>query len=90
MTEGPKIADLDLPSLPLIYYPDPRLTEACTPVEDPEGTLAAFAGLEGKVELDELGTEFKYETRGETTFCRATQTWRVKYQTLTVDPEQVT
>ncbi len=35
MSQDDKIADLDVSALRLIYYPDPRLTEMCAPVQDP-------------------------------------------------------
>jgi len=61
---------------------------ARTPTDDPEGAFAAFGDLAD--EVDELATKFEYEMRGETAFCRATQTWRIEYQTLSGDPEQTT
>lgn len=30
-----KIHNVDIPSLEMVYYPDPRLKEVCTPIEDP-------------------------------------------------------
>ena len=59
-----------------------------TPAADPEGELAAFGAL--AEEIDERSTQFEYETRGESAFCRATQLWRIQFQTLTGDPEQAT
>ncbi len=35
MSQDDKIADVDVSALRLIYYPDPRLTEMCEPVQDP-------------------------------------------------------
>jgi hypothetical protein len=36
---------------------------------------------------DEAGTKFEYE-QGETSFCRATMTWRILYQSRVDDAEQ--
>ena len=38
---------------------------------------------------DETGTKFEYE-RGETSFCRATQTFRIAYQSRADDAEKLT
>ncbi len=35
MSGNAKIERVDIPSLAIIYYPDPRLREVCEPVEDP-------------------------------------------------------
>lgn len=37
---------------------------------------------------DEVGTKFEYE-QGETSFCRATMTFRIQYQSRVDDAEQV-
>ena len=37
---------------------------------------------------DEVGTKFEYE-QGETSFCRATMTFRIQYQSRADDAEQV-
>ena len=47
-----------------------------------------FGGLANSP-ADELGTKFEYE-QGETSFCRATQSFRIEYQTRSGDPESLT
>ncbi len=47
-----------------------------------------FGGL-ANGPADELGTKFEYE-QAETSFCRATQTFRIEYQTRTDDAETLT
>ncbi len=48
----------------------------------------AFGGL-ANGPADEIGTKFEYE-QSETSFCRATQTFRIEYQTRTGDAESLT
>jgi hypothetical protein len=47
-----------------------------------------FGGLANQA-ADEIGTKFEYE-QAETSFCRATQTFRIEYQTRTGDAESLT
>ena len=47
-----------------------------------------FGGLANDP-ADELGTKFEYE-QAETSFCRATQTFRIQYQSRTGDAENLT
>lgn len=47
-----------------------------------------FGGLANHP-VDEVGTKFEYE-QAETSFCRATQTFRIEYQTRTGDAESLT
>ena len=47
-----------------------------------------FGGLANSL-ADELGTKFEYE-QAETSFCRATQTFRIEYQTRTGDAQSLT
>ena len=47
-----------------------------------------FGGL-ANGPADELGTKFEYE-QAETSFCRATQTFRIEYQTRTGDAQSLT
>jgi len=42
MAASDKIPHLDLPSLKVLYYPDPRLREACTAVEQVDGHVRAL------------------------------------------------
>jgi len=49
---------------------------------------AAFGGL-ANGPADEIGTKFEYE-QAETSFCRATQTYRVDYQSRADDAETLT
>lgn len=76
--------DADAAADPALVWASQALQQR-SPAEDPEGDLVAFGDL--AEEIDELGTKFEYD-RGETAFCRATLTFRIQYQTLTVDPEQ--
>jgi hypothetical protein len=46
-----------------------------------------FGGLANNP-ADEVGTKFEYE-QGETSFCRATMTFRIQYQSRADDAEQV-
>lgn len=48
----------------------------------------AFGGL-ANGPADEIGTKFEYE-QSETSFCRATQTFRIEYQTRTDNAESLT
>ena len=48
----------------------------------------SFAGL-ANGPADELGTKFEYE-QAETSFCRASQTFRFEYQSRTDDAETLT
>ncbi len=48
----------------------------------------SFGGL-ANGSADEIGTKFEYE-QAETSFCRATQTFRIEYQTRTDDAETLT
>ena len=48
----------------------------------------SFGGL-ANGPADELGTKFEYE-QAETSFCRATQTFRIDYQTRTGDAQSLT
>ncbi len=48
----------------------------------------SFGGL-ANGPADELGTKFEYE-QAETSFCRATQTFRIPYQTRADDAESLT
>ncbi len=48
----------------------------------------SFGGLANGPVM-ELGTKFEYE-QGETSFCRATQTFRIEYQTRASDAESLT
>ncbi len=41
METADKMASVDIDSLELVCYPDPRLREVCTPVENVDGTMAA-------------------------------------------------
>ena len=41
MTDNAKIHAVDIDSLKIIHYPDPRLREECTPVEDPKDPIIA-------------------------------------------------
>ena len=43
METSDKISSVDLEQLRIIHYPDPRLTELCTPVESVDDDLAALA-----------------------------------------------
>ncbi len=54
-------------------------------------SLAAAGSLGGLANAPalELGTKFEYEQL-ETAFCRATQTFRIEYQTRTGDAESLT
>ena len=47
-----------------------------------------FGGLANHP-ADEVGTKFEYE-QAETSFCRATQTFRIEYQTRADDAESLT
>lgn len=47
-----------------------------------------FEGLADEA-ADETGTKFEYE-QAESSFCRATTSFRIRYQTLAVDAEKVT
>ncbi len=47
-----------------------------------------FGGL-ANGPADEIGTKFEYE-QAETSFCRATQTFRIEYQTRTGDAQSLT
>ncbi len=47
-----------------------------------------FGGL-ANGPADEIGTKFEYE-QAETSFCRATQTFRIEYQSRTDDAESLT
>ncbi len=47
-----------------------------------------FDGLADEA-ADEVGTKFEYE-QAESSFCRSTMSFRIRYQTLTVDAEKVT
>jgi len=53
--------------------------------------LAAAGSLGGLANgpADEIGTKFEYE-QAEMSFCRATQTFRIEYQTRTGDAETLT
>ena len=51
-------------------------------------TAGTFGGL-ANGPADELGTKFEYE-QAETSFCRATQTFRIEYQTRTGDAQSLT
>lgn len=51
-------------------------------------TAGSFGGL-ANGPADEIGTKFEYE-QAETSFCRATQTFRIEYQTRTGDAESLT
>ena len=53
--------------------------------------LAAAGNLGGLANgpPDEIGTKFEYE-QAETSFCRATQTFRIEYQTRTGDAQSLT
>ena len=46
-----------------------------------------FGGL-ANGPADEIGTKFEYE-QGETSFCRATMSFRIQYQSRTDDAEQI-
>jgi hypothetical protein len=37
---------------------------------------------------DEMGTKFEYE-QGESSFCRATLTFQIEYQSKATDPESI-
>jgi len=50
------------------------------------GAAGMFGGLANDP-ADELGTKFEYE-KGETSFCRAMQAWRIQYQSRVNDAEQ--
>ncbi len=50
------------------------------------GAAAGFDGLANHP-ADEVGTKFEYE-QGETSFCRATMTFRIQYQSRVDDAEQ--
>lgn len=50
--------------------------------------VASFNGLSNNP-ADEIGTKFEYE-QGETSFCRATMTFRIQYQTRADDAEEIT
>ena len=49
------------------------------------GAAASFDGLANQP-ADEAGTKFEYE-QGETSFCRATMTFRIQYQSRADDAE---
>ena len=49
---------------------------------------STFGGL-ANGPADEIGTKFEYE-QAETSFCRATQTFRIEYQTRTGDAQSLT
>lgn len=49
------------------------------------GAAASFDGLANQP-ADEAGTKFEYE-QGETSFCRATMTFRIEYQSRADDAE---
>lgn len=51
-------------------------------------TAGSFGGL-ANGPADELGTKFEYE-QAETSFCRATQTFRIEYQSRADDAEALT
>lgn len=51
------------------------------------GAAGTFDGLANHP-ADEVGTKFEYE-QGETSFCRATMTWRIQYQSRADDAELV-
>jgi hypothetical protein len=51
-------------------------------------TAGTFGGL-ANGPADEIGTKFEYE-QAETSFCRATQTFRIEYQSRTDDAETLT
>ena len=52
------------------------------------GTAGNLGGLANNP-ADETGTKFEYE-QSETLFCRATQTFRIQYQSRADDAEQIT
>ena len=52
------------------------------------GAAETFDGLANRP-VDEVGTKFEYE-QGETSFCRATMTFRIQYQSRADNAEQVT
>jgi hypothetical protein len=52
------------------------------------GAAGTFGGLANRP-ARETGTKFEYQA-GETSFCRATMTWRYEYQSRVDDAEQVT
>ena len=52
------------------------------------GAAGTFDGLANHP-ADEVGTKFEYE-QGETSFCRATLTFRIPFQSRADDAEQVT
>jgi len=51
------------------------------------GAAGTFDGLANNP-ADEVGTKFEYE-QGETSFCRATMSWRIQYQSRADDAEQI-
>ncbi len=51
------------------------------------GAAGTFDGLANHP-ADEVGTKFEYE-QGETSFCRATMTYRIQYQSRVEDAELV-
>lgn len=51
------------------------------------GAAETFGGLANHP-ADEVGTKFEYE-QGETSFCRATMSFRIQYQSRVDDAEQV-
>jgi hypothetical protein len=51
-------------------------------------TAGTFGGL-ANGPADELGTKFEYE-QAETSFCRATQTFRIEYQSRADDAQALT
>jgi len=54
-------------------------------------TLAAAGRFNGLANdpADEMGTKFEYE-QGESSFCRATMTFNIEYQSRVDDAEQIT
>lgn len=63
---------------------DPILAWATTSLS----AAGNFGGL-ANGPADEIGTKFEYE-QAETSFCRATQTFRIEYQSRTDDAESLT
>jgi hypothetical protein len=51
------------------------------------GSAGTFGGLANHP-ANEVGTKFEYE-QGETSFCRATMTFRMQYQSRVDDAEQI-
>ena len=55
MSSAEKIATADLPALAVVHYPDPRLRQACTPIETVDESVRA---------LTERMFEVMFESRG--------------------------